>query len=107
MTRSPKMAAYDDDFFAWTQEQAAALRHLPASVVGEDVDVAKVAVEIEDLGRRDLRDVRANLKRMIEHLIKIDGLSPVGRRPALAVRNPDVSRLRRGCFLTRHAAAAG
>ena len=72
MTRPPTMSGYDDDFFAWTQEQAAALRHLPAGVLGADVDIANIATEIEDLGRRDLREVKSYLKRMIEHLIKID-----------------------------------
>ena len=72
MTRPPRMSGYDDDFFAWTQEQAAALRHLPASVVGTDVDIANVAMEIEDLGRRDLREVKSFLKLVVEHLIKID-----------------------------------
>ena len=72
MTRPPKMSGYDDDFFAWTQEQAAALRQLPASAVGEDVDIENVATEIEDLGKRDLREVESYLKLVIEHLIKID-----------------------------------
>ncbi len=72
MTRPSKMSGYDDDFFAWTQEQAAALRHLPASAVGEDIDIANVATEIEDLGRRDLREVKSFLKLVVEHLIKLD-----------------------------------
>ncbi len=76
MTRPPRMSGYDDDFFAWTQEQAVALRHLPASVAGAEVDVANLdianlAMEIEDLGRRDLREVKSFLKLVIEHLIKI------------------------------------
>ena len=72
MTRTPKMTGYDDDFFAWSQEQAAALRRLSATAVGDDLDIANVATEIEDLGRRDLREVRSFLKLVIEHLIKID-----------------------------------
>ena len=72
MTRPSKITGYDDDFFAWTQEQAAALRHLPASVLGADVDLENVATEIEDLGKRDLREVESYLKLVIEHLIKID-----------------------------------
>ena len=70
MTRTPSAASYDDDFFAWTQEQATALRAVPREVAG-DVDVAHVAEEIEDLGRRDLREVESLLKRLVEHLIKI------------------------------------
>ena len=72
MTRPSNMSGYDDDFFAWTQEQAAALRHLSPGMVGEDVDVGNLAVEIEDLGKRDLREVKSFLKRVVEHLLKID-----------------------------------
>ena len=72
MTRTPKMSGYDDDFFAWTQEQAAVLRQLSASALGADVDIENVATEIEDLGKRDLREVKSYLKRVLEHLIKID-----------------------------------
>ena len=54
MTRSPPASIsvfnYDDDFFAWTQEQAAALRRLPNEAVGDAIDIAHVADEIEDLG---------------------------------------------------------
>ncbi len=72
MTRPPKLTGYDEDFFAWTQEQAAALRQLSLTVVGDDLDVENVATEIEDLGKRDLREVRSFLKRVVEHLIKIN-----------------------------------
>ena len=70
MTRtSPSI--YDDDFFAWTQEQAAALRQLSEKGGIAGVDVVHVAEEIEDLGKRDLREVRSFLQRLFEHLIKI------------------------------------
>ena len=71
MTRSSDVSTYDDDFFAWTQEQAAALRRLPREAIGEAVDVAHVAEEIEDLGKRDLREVASFLARLFEHLMKI------------------------------------
>ena len=55
---------YDEDFFRWTQRQAAALRALPgqpaADLAPQDVallDIAHVAEEIADLGRRALREV--------------------------------------------------
>ena len=46
--------AYDDDFFAWTQEQARLLR------AGEltAVDVENLAEEIESVGRSDRREIR-------------------------------------------------
>ncbi len=72
MTRSPATSTYDDDFFAWTREQAAALRKIPKAAVGPFIDIEHVAGEIEDLGKRDLREVTSFLARLFEHLIKID-----------------------------------
>ena len=69
MTRPPPHSTYDDDFFAWTREQAAALREVP--LTGARLDIAHVAEEIEDLGKRDLREVRSYLTRLFEHLAKI------------------------------------
>ena len=53
------MPAYDDGFFARTQAQADALRHLTPSSIGDRVDLEHVAEEIADLGRRDLREVES------------------------------------------------
>ena len=63
--------AYDDDFFAWTQDQAAALRALPPAAVGNSVDVANIAEEIEDLGKRDIREVESYLRQVLTHLLKL------------------------------------
>ena len=71
MTRSPPRTTYDEDFFAWTQEQASALRRVPREAIGAVVDIEHVAEEIEDLGKRDLREVATFLGRLFEHLIKI------------------------------------
>ncbi len=69
---------YDEDFFRWTQRQAAALRALPgqpaADLAPQDVallDIAHLAEEIEDLGRRDLREVMSYLRLVIQHLVKL------------------------------------
>ena len=64
-------ATYDGDFYTWTQQQAAALR-LTRDVIGASVDVEHLAEEIEDLGKRDLREVGSFLERLIEHLLKLD-----------------------------------
>jgi hypothetical protein len=58
--------AYDDDFFAWTQEQARLLR------TGEltDVDVENLAEEIESVGRSDRREIRNRLTVLLSHLLK-------------------------------------
>ena len=58
--------AYDDDFFAWTQEQARLLRD------GElaDIDVENLAEEIESMGRSVRRELRNRLALLIMHLLK-------------------------------------
>jgi hypothetical protein len=61
---------HDDDFYAWTQEQAKLLRRLPA--VGNRLDVQAIAEEIEDLGRSDLRTAQSLCEHIIEHLLKLE-----------------------------------
>jgi DNA-binding PucR family transcriptional regulator len=61
---------YDEDFYAWTQQQAAALRRLPPA--GNELDLEHIAEEIEDLGRSDLREARALCQHIIEHFLKLE-----------------------------------
>src|SRR5919109_1036490 len=49
------MSQYDDDFYAWTQTQAAALR----------------AKEIESLGQSDRYAIESQLERLLLHLLKL------------------------------------
>ncbi len=58
--------AYDEDFFAWTQEQARLLR------AGElaDVDAENLAEEIESMGSSDRREIRNRLVVLLTHLLK-------------------------------------
>jgi hypothetical protein len=58
--------AYDDDFFAWTQEQARLLRDGELS----DVDAENLAEEIESVGRSDRREIRNRLIILLVHLLK-------------------------------------
>lgn len=68
---------YDADYYAWALEQAAVLRRLAASRVASDLDLANLAEEIEDLGKSQRRAVRSQLRRLIEHVLKLDyALSP-------------------------------
>src|SRR4051812_14946492 len=62
---------YDDDFYAWTQQQAALLRDCP---LGRDnrVDIEHIAEEIEDLGRSELHACQSLCEHIIEHLLKIE-----------------------------------
>jgi hypothetical protein len=61
---------YDDDFYAWTQQQAEALR---THFRGDNrLDVEHLAEEIEDLGKSDLHAVESFIENVIEHLLKLD-----------------------------------
>lgn len=66
-----KKSAYDADFFTWTQDQAKALRALDPAQVGNQVDLANIAEEIEDLGKSEVRVVESQLIRLFEHLLKL------------------------------------
>src|SRR3954452_13964482 len=66
-------ALYDEDFYAWTQQQAALLRGHP---LGRDNRVGndRIAEEIEDLGKGELHACQSLCEHIIEHLLKIEYL---------------------------------
>ncbi len=57
---------YDSDFFEWTQRTADQLRARRFA----EVDVDHVAEEIEDMGRRDLRELNSRTEVLLAHLLK-------------------------------------
>jgi hypothetical protein len=59
-------ALYDEDFYAWTIEQARLLRSGALSAI----DVPNVAEEIESMGRSDRRELQSRLAVLIMHLLK-------------------------------------
>ena len=59
-------AAYDEDFFAWTEEQARLLRAAEFS----QLDAANIAEEIDDMGRSIRRELRNRLAVLTMHLLK-------------------------------------
>jgi hypothetical protein len=61
---------YDEDFYAWTQEQAALLRRGAAGA--NRLDAELVAEEIEDLGRSELHAAQSLCEHIIEHLLKLE-----------------------------------
>src|SRR5947199_10324100 len=61
---------YDEDFYAWTQEQAELLRRGGAGANGLDVEV--IAEEIEDLGKSELHACQSLCEHIIEHLLKLE-----------------------------------
>jgi Domain of unknown function DUF29 len=61
---------YDEDFYAWTQEQAQALRR---HFQGDNrLDVEHLAEEVEDLGKSELHAVESFVEQIIAHLLKLD-----------------------------------
>jgi hypothetical protein len=63
-------ALYEEDFYAWTQQQAGLLRRMP--LTSNSVDAEHVAEEIEDLGRSELRTAQSLVEHIIEHLLKLE-----------------------------------
>jgi hypothetical protein len=61
--------SYDDDFYAWTQHQAAVLRAMHTD--DNRFDRERVAEEIEDLGKSERDAVRSQMRRIIEHFLKL------------------------------------
>jgi hypothetical protein len=61
---------YDEDFYAWTQQQAKALR---SHFKGDNrIDALHLAEEVEDLGKSELHAVESYIENVIEHLLKLD-----------------------------------
>lgn len=64
--------AHDEDFYRWSQDQAAALRRLAARRdLPNELDLENVAEEIEDLGRSELRTVESFAELLLRHLLKL------------------------------------
>jgi hypothetical protein len=65
-TMTQARVRYEDDLFAWTQEQAALLR---AHAV-DGLDWENLAEEIESMGWRDRRELESRLAVVLLHLLK-------------------------------------
>ncbi|HEY2619603.1 MAG TPA: DUF29 domain-containing protein [Acetobacteraceae bacterium] len=57
---------YDQDFYAWANEQAALLR---AGKLTE-ADIENIAEEIESMGRSEKRELVSRLTMLLQHLLK-------------------------------------
>jgi hypothetical protein len=57
---------YEEDFYTWTQRQAALLR----SGRIDQLDLENIAEEIETLGRSELSELRSRYKVLCMHLLK-------------------------------------
>jgi hypothetical protein len=59
-------AGYDEDFYAWTMEQAQLLRSGDFS----ELDIENIAEELESMGRSDKREIESRLCVLLTHLLK-------------------------------------
>ena len=57
---------YDEDFFEWTRRNAELLR---AGQL-DQADIGHIAEEIEDMGRRDLKELNSRMRVLLIHLLK-------------------------------------
>jgi hypothetical protein len=65
----PSRPRYEDDFYAWTRHQAEVLRTMPVS--DNRFDREHLAEEIEDLGKSERDAVRSQIRRIVEHFLKL------------------------------------
>jgi hypothetical protein len=72
MAKVLERSLYQTDYYAWTKQQAAALRALAKERVNSPLDLENLADEVASLGRSDLATVRSQLRRIIEHLLKLE-----------------------------------
>jgi hypothetical protein len=64
---------YDDDFYAWSEEQASVLRRMAETPgrLPNELDIEHVAEEIEDLGKSQRDAAESFVRLILVHLIKL------------------------------------
>jgi hypothetical protein len=72
MAKVLERSLYRTDYYAWTKQQAAELRRLAAARVNSTLDLANLAEEVESLGTSQLSGVKSQMRRVIEHLLKLE-----------------------------------
>ena len=63
---------YDQDFVAWSKQQAEALRAAARSGSNQSLDWENLAEEIEDLGKSARRELQSQIRRIVRHLLKLE-----------------------------------
>jgi hypothetical protein len=88
----PAAKLYDEDFALWTAETARLLREGRF----QEIDVEHVAEEIEDMGKRDHREMLSRLTLILQHLLKWE-YQPEKRskswRSTMAVQRRELAKL--------------
>jgi hypothetical protein len=67
MTTSPRL--YDEDFYVWTQQQAAELRRFAETRPKLALDFYLIAEEIEDLGKSERSAVFSLVRLIMQHFL--------------------------------------
>jgi hypothetical protein len=79
----PLPASYDADFYSWAREQSALLREHRFA----ELDIENLAEEVEDLARREARELQSRHETLLAHLVKWE-FQPAGR-PLLELGRDD------------------
>lgn len=68
-----RTSLYDEDIYAWAEQQAAALRRVAATRTDlpNELDLEHIAEEIGDLGKSELRATTSPLTQALAHLRKL------------------------------------
>jgi hypothetical protein len=80
---------YDEDFAVWLRQQAEALRSAAQDGSNQALDWENLAEEIEDLAKRERRELASRVSTIIEHLVKL------ARSPAKRPRSGWIRTVRR------------
>lgn len=62
---------YDEDFLAWTKDQADALRSAARGRSNQQLDWENLAEEIESLGTSQKSALSSQMRRIVRHLLKL------------------------------------
>jgi Domain of unknown function DUF29 len=72
---------YEEDFFLWSKDQAEVLRAAARGTTSQPIDWENVAEEIESLGISQRSELKSQIRRIIEHLLKLEHSRAVDPRP--------------------------
>ena len=72
---------YDEDFLAWSRQQAEALRSAARGGSNQPLDWENLAEEIESLGESDRRQLTSQVRRILRHLLKLEASPAIQPRP--------------------------
>jgi hypothetical protein len=90
--RTDPARLYDEDFYAWAKQQADVLRTFEATRPNLPLDFAHLIEEVEDLGESLVRAAKSQLRRVIQHLLKLE-YSPADRPRQQWLKSVDLARL--------------